>query len=257
MLSITKLSFILSLACRRLVFNSYSKSTDHQAASCNLVSDQQHEYHEILGDTQTDMDYRFISSLNPGLCRFAAGFKKSNYETDSLTSFQKAYFTLFKGDVQVKSSKDAWLKTDPDLVAKVVIPGVRMGLRLHQNHFQIESSDNSAVMENLVKFESETVISYERDPCWRQSILNHVASLLALRHQFSDYSDQYKIIMLNKSYLSFRVIKLNKECVRSLWAGQQNELIFLRNKNQERGSIQSAKQVLRNIINSSCDQPLG
>jgi hypothetical protein len=29
-------------------------------------------------------------------------------------------------------------------------------------------------------------------------------------------------------YLSFRVIKLNRECVRGLWAGQQQELIFLR-----------------------------
>jgi hypothetical protein len=63
--------------------------------------------------------------------------------------------------------------------------------------------------------------------------------------------------MLNKNFLSFRVIKINKECVRSFWAGQQHELIFLRNKNQERGSIQNAKQVLRNIINSSCDQPIG
>lgn len=49
--------------------------------------------------------------------------------------------------------------------------------------------------------------------------------------------------MLNKRYLSFRVIKMNKECVRGLWAGQQQELVYLRNCNQERGSIQNAKQV--------------
>ena len=105
--------------------------------------------------------------------------------------------------------------------------------------------------------------------------------------------------MLNKRYLSFRVIKINRECVRGLWAGQQQELVYLRNRNPERGSIQNAKQVgssiwyesadcslhstvnlffallvcrasscfmwkaflvfqaLRNIINSSCDQPIG
>lgn len=33
--------------------------------------------------------------------------------------------------------------------------------------------------------------------------------------------------------------------------------IIFRNRNPERGSIQNAKQVLRNIINSSCDQPIG
>lgn len=31
----------------------------------------------------------------------------------------------------------------------------------------------------------------------------------------------------------------------------------MRNANSERGSIQNAKQVLRNMINSSCDQPIG
>ncbi len=50
---------------------------------------------------------------------------------------------------------------------------------------------------------------------------------------------------------------MNKECVRGLWAGQQQELVFLRNRNPERGSIQNAKQALRNMINSSCDQPIG
>lgn len=52
-------------------------------------------------------------------------------------------------------------------------------------------------------------------------------------------------------------LQVNKECVRGLWAGQQQELIFLRNRNPERGSIQNNKQVLRNLISSSCDQPLG
>ena len=51
--------------------------------------------------------------------------------------------------------------------------------------------------------------------------------------------------------------QINKECVRGLWAGQQQELVFLRNRNPERGSIQNSKQALRNMVNSSCDQPLG
>lgn len=77
------------------------------------------------------------------------------------------------------------------------------------------------------------------------------------RHVLDDGIDEYKVIMLNKRYLSFRVIKMNRECVRGLWAGQQQELVYLRNRNPERGSIQNAKQALRNIINSSCDQPIG
>ena len=167
------------------------------------------------------------------------------------------YYTLFKGDIRIQSAKDEWVFNDMDILKQVIIPGVRMGLRLHQDHFQNDSNDELALYENLSKFNNESVISYERDPIWRHAVLNSVQSLLSLRHQFTEYSDQYKVVMLNKNFLAFRLIKINKECVRSFWAGQQHELIFLRNKNQERGSIQNAKQVLRNIINSSCDQPIG
>lgn len=70
-----------------------------------------------------------------------------------------------------------------------------------------------------------------------------VMVFLIFRHVLDDGSDEYKIIMLNKRYLNFRVIKVNRECVRGLWAGQQQELVYLRNRNPERGSIQNAKQV--------------
>lgn len=91
----------------------------------------------------------------------------------------------------------------------------------------------------------------------RHIFLFYSPQLLALRHILDEGSDEYRLIRLSKRYLSFRVIKLNRECVRGLWAGQQQELIYLRNRNPERGSIQNAKQALRNIINSSCDLPLG
>ena len=52
-------------------------------------------------------------------------------------------------------------------------------------------------------------------------------------------------------------VKLNRECVRSLWTSQQHELIFLRNNDSERGSIQNHKPTLRNMVNSSMDLPIG
>ena len=69
--------------------------------------------------------------------------------------------------------------------------------------------------------------------------------------------DQYSVVKLQYKSLGFTLVRVNRECVRGLWAGQQSELVFLRNRNPERGSIQNAKQVLRNMINSSCDQPIG
>lgn len=134
-----------------------------------------------------------------------------------------------------------------------------MALKLHQDHFtcQEEFDEASALYASISQHESSLFISHEGDPAWRQAVLSNTPSLLALRHVFDDGADEYKIIMLNKRFLNFRVIKLNRECVRGLWAGQQQELIFLRNRNPERGSIQNARQVLRNMINSSADQPIG
>lgn len=55
----------------------------------------------------------------------------------------------------------------------------------------------------------------------------------------------------------FVCVQLNRECVRSLWASQQHELIFLHNNDSERGSIQNHKPTLRNMVNSSMDLPIG
>lgn len=158
-----------------------------------------------------------------------------------------------------------------------------------QDHFTSpdEYEEPAVLFEAISTHQQNLVIAHEGDPAWRSAVLSNAPSLLALRHVLDEGTNEYKIIMLNRRYLSFRVIKVraaaenqslicchlartrsltrtrpvalqvNKECVRGLWAGQQQELVFLRNRNPERGSIQNAKQALRNMINSSCDQPIG
>ncbi|KAM8952946.1 pecanex-like protein 2 [Pelodytes ibericus] len=176
----------------------------------------------------------------------------------SLDSFLCGLHTLFKGDCRV-SVQDEWVFADMDLLHTVVSPAVKMSLKLHQDQFACpeDYDESNALYEAIQTFEEKVVICHEGDPIWRKSILSNKEELLTLRHVVNEGTDEYKVIMLHKSYLSFKVIKVNKECVRGLWAGQQQELIFLRNRDPERGSIQNNKHVLRNLINSSCDQPLG
>ncbi|XP_064365316.1 pecanex-like protein 2 isoform X2 [Dromaius novaehollandiae] len=176
----------------------------------------------------------------------------------SLDSFLYGLHALFKGDFRI-TAKDEWVFADMDLLHKVVAPAIRMSLKLHQDQFTCpdEYEDPAVLYEAIQSFEEKVVICHEGDPAWRSAVLSNREELLTLRHVVDEGADEYKVIMLHKSYLSFKVIKVNKECVRGLWAGQQQELIFLRNRNPERGSIQNNKQVLRNLINSSCDQPLG
>ncbi|XP_029377036.1 pecanex-like protein 2 [Echeneis naucrates] len=182
----------------------------------------------------------------------------SHNMSNSLESFLYGFNTLFKGDFRI-ATKDEWVFADLDLLQKVVAPAVRMSLKLHQDHFTCleETEEASILYEAITNYRSSLVICHESDPAWRKAVLSSRDTLLTLRHMIDDGTDEYKIIMLYKRHLSFKVIKINKECVRGLWAGQQQELVFLRNLNPERGSIQNSKQALRNMVNSSCDQPLG
>ncbi|XP_061913965.1 pecanex-like protein 1 [Entelurus aequoreus] len=182
----------------------------------------------------------------------------SHNMSNSLDSFLYGFNTLFKGDFRI-ATKDEWVFADLDLLQRVVAPAVRMSLKLHQDHFTcLEETEEAAILyETITNYRSSLVICHESDPAWRKAVLSSRDTLLTLRHMVDDGTDEYKIIMLYKRHLSFKVIKINKECIRGLWAGQQQELVFLRNRNPERGSIQNSKQALRNMVNSSCDQPLG
>ncbi|XP_043929424.1 pecanex-like protein 1 [Protopterus annectens] len=209
---------------------------------------------------ESSKDSRLVT-LCYGLCvlgRRALG-TASHHMSSNLESFLYGLHALFKGDYRISSIRDEWIFADMELLRKIVVPGIRMSLKLHQDHFTSpdEYDDPSVLYEAITSHEQNLVIAHEGDPAWRNAVLSNSPSLLALRHVMDDGTNEYKIIMLNKRYLSFRVIKVNKECVRGLWAGQQQELVFLRNRNPERGSIQNAKQALRNMINSSCDQPIG
>uniref|UniRef100_A0A8C5DUY8 Pecanex-like protein n=1 Tax=Gouania willdenowi TaxID=441366 RepID=A0A8C5DUY8_GOUWI len=196
-----------------------------------------------------------------GLCvlgRRALG-TAAHHMSSNVESFLYGLHALFKGDFRISSVRDEWIFADMELLRKVVVPGIRMSLKLHQDHFTSpdEYEEPAVLFEAISSHQQNLVIAHEGDPAWRSAVLSNAPSLLALRHVLDEGTNEYKIISLNRRYLSFRVIKVNKECVRGLWAGQQQELVFLRNRNPERGSIQNAKQALRNMINSSCDQPIG
>ena len=82
---------------------------------------------------------------------------------------------------------------------------------------------------------SKTVICHENDPKWRQSILNNEPELFSFRHILDEeQGSDYRILMLIRRQLSFKIIRINPESVRGLWAAQQEELIFIRNQNTER-----------------------
>uniref|UniRef100_A0AAF5I448 Pecanex-like protein n=1 Tax=Strongyloides stercoralis TaxID=6248 RepID=A0AAF5I448_STRER len=211
---------------------------------------------KAMNDTNLITAFCFALSLVGRRILSSAAY---SHHSNAAEAFLHGLHSMFKGDFRVTAAQDEWVFQDLSILNKVISPAVRMALKLHQDHFA--SSDDLDVMETLYlkigNYHTQIFISHEHDPLWRSAVMANIPSLLALRHVFDDGTNDFKVIMLNKMYLNMRVIKLNRECVRAFWAGQQQELIFLRNRNAERGSIQNAKQVLRNMINSSADQPIG
>jgi Pecanex protein (C-terminus) len=56
----------------------------------------------------------------------------SHNTSSSVEFFLYGLHALFKGDFRITSPRDEWIFTDMDLLKKVIAPGVRMSLKLHQ-----------------------------------------------------------------------------------------------------------------------------
>lgn len=79
-----------------------------------------------------------------------------------------------------------------------------------QDHFTCleETEEASTLYEAITNYRSSLVICHESDPAWRKAVLSSRDTLLTLRHMVDDGTDEYKIIMLYKRHLSFKVIKV-------------------------------------------------
>lgn len=88
-----------------------------------------------------------------------------------------------------------------------------MFLVAFEDHFTSpdEYDEPAVLFEAISAHHQNLVIAHEGDPAWRSAVLSNAPSLLALRHVLDEGTNEYKIIMLNRRYLSFRVIKVRTE----------------------------------------------
>nr|XP_054759247.1 pecanex-like protein 1 [Lytechinus pictus] len=121
-----------------------------------------------------------------GLCvlgRRALGTASHHLSTSILESFLYGLHALFKGDFRITSPRDEWVFQDVEMLRRCVAPGVRMSLKLHQDHFTSpeEYDDHQALYDAISSHEENLVIAHEGDPAWRNAVLSNTPSLLALR----------------------------------------------------------------------------
>ena len=58
--------------------------------------------------------------------------RKCKYSHFSVDFFLYGLHALFKGDFRITSTRDEWVFADMEMLRRVVAPGVRMSLKLHQ-----------------------------------------------------------------------------------------------------------------------------
>eukprot|EP00299_Pterocystis_sp_00344_P003397 c14014_g1_i1.p1 GENE.c14014_g1_i1~~c14014_g1_i1.p1 ORF type:complete len:155 (+),score=28.56 c14014_g1_i1:66-467(+) len=114
-------------------------------------------------------------------------------------------------------------------------------------------ADDDLLFETISTIWNKELSLSEGDAEWRRHVISNSPSIFSMRRT----DDGYRFLNLKFGNLAFTSVKLNREAVRGMWAGQQHELIFLGNQNSERGSIQSMRSTLRNLIMQSCDLPVG
>ncbi|KAJ6245264.1 protein pecanex [Anaeramoeba flamelloides] len=218
---------------------------------------------------QNKQDEMPIAPLVLNLCFAIAVAARRVLASASLTtnnrfrnnSFLDKYYALFKGDLRL-NPKDDWIVTDISMLENVIGKAAKVSLSLFQYYFisPKEYNEPKNLFGALEDLEDLTVICAETDPEWRKGIIKEKSSLLSLRRQTEDMDEHhasYYVLQLELRHIKWTAIKINKECVRGLWSSQIQELVYLKNLNAERGSIQRCENVLRNLQNQACDIPTG
>eukprot|EP00727_Mastigamoeba_balamuthi_P001880 m51a1_g1169 hypothetical protein (1249) ;mRNA; f:366881-373551 len=176
--------------------------------------------------------------------------------------FLQRFHSLLGGDIRITAPQDEWVLSDISILDTVIARAIKISFRLQQDHFAAEDHADPADLHAAIgRYETTVLICREEDPQWRNAITGDapMRQLMSLRkkHVTVEGADQYYVVRLTLRNNTYSLVRINRECVRGLWASQQQELVYFGNTNPERGSIQQLSTVLRNIINQACDPPVG
>ncbi|KAJ4461687.1 putative Pecanex protein [Paratrimastix pyriformis] len=194
---------------------------------------------------------------------------------DSLPLLHIRWDSLFRGMVTADAERDGWALQIPGLL-RVIPRACRSALCLFNEHFA--APEEFAAHESLfVRLEAlgQTHMGIECDPSWRRAVLSQVSPLVSVRlappdpvtarcssrvvasPPCFDHESQHQLLFANLRVLSFKVLRLNRESVRSMWAGQQNEVLFMHHFSPERGSARPMATTLRALVCQAADPPMG
>ena len=97
----------------------------------------------------------------------------------------------------------------------------------------------------------------ESDPDWGNLVEKKVPVLETIRQNLEDKELSIRYMIFTRKKQSYKIISLNPELVKGIWASQTQETIFMESTDRERPSIQFDSFLLRNIISQAANAPVG
>ena len=104
---------------------------------------------------------------------------------------------------------------------------------------------------------TSNLILPESDPRWAQLVENREKQLETLRQSQETDGFTVKYMLFTRKEQRYKLVKVNDELVRGIWATQIMETVFIESTDRERASIQFDSFTLRNIISQSANSPVG
>ena len=176
-------------------------------------------------------------------------------------NFVNGFFQLFRGEIVANRAEDNTLLDMVVELRECIRNAARLTVRIVQESYIAgdDYSDVDTLYQTVHEYNAEKVVFPESDAGWTHAIKQDAPTLLSMRRRDNESTrvTEHSFVRLNMRYTKFRAIKLNREGVRAMWAAQQQELIYIGNRNEERGSIQQMRSTARNLVTQACDLPVG
>ncbi|OHS93987.1 hypothetical protein TRFO_11476 [Tritrichomonas foetus] len=174
--------------------------------------------------------------------------------SESSASFGWKLFQYFNGN-DLKLSSFSWI---PSIIEPKLLDSFRTSVSLAVADVAYTLPDEIEELSTFINLKiGNCHMMPENDPRWADLIDKNATELETLR-QFNDPNGVLvKYMMFTLREQPFKIIKLNDENVRGIWAEQVIETVFMESDDRERGSVQFDMFTLRNIISQSANPPVG
>lgn len=133
---------------------------------------------------------------------------------------------------------------------------VGLSLAIHEVSYGFYGSQDELIKMITDKMSYLSVIP-ENHFHMKELIENKVPVVETMRQVQDDDKSVIKYVIFKLKKQSFKLIEINGEAVKGIWASQTMEILFAESTNRERSSIQYNRYTLRNILSQSANSPVG